>query len=100
LITLVEKLDAVEKMKDGPEKTAAMTKIREDAIAQGQTGATRLFVGRGDKDEATVTLDDTKGKPRIIMSVDSSGTPALKFLDENGKVIDALPHVADSTPKP
>lgn len=100
LLPLVEKMDAAEKLKDGPEKTAALKKIREEAIAQGQGGATRLFVGRSDKDDATVILNDVKGKPRIIMAVDSAGVPTLRFLDENGKVIDSLPRALDAAPKP
>jgi hypothetical protein len=55
-----------------------------------------VFVGRGPKNEAVVSLADTKGKPRILMSVDGANVPSIQFLDENGKVVYKLP--ADSPP--
>jgi hypothetical protein len=100
LAGIVAKVDTIEKMKDGAEKTEAMTKLQQEAVANGLTGATRVFVGRDDQDNATVILSDTKSKPRIIMSVDTSGAAALKFLDENGKVVDTLPHSAEENKKP
>jgi hypothetical protein len=57
-----------------------------------------VFVGRGTKNEAVVSLSDTKGKPRILLSVDGANVASLQFLDENGKVIYQLP--ADSPPGP
>lgn len=91
LLPLAEKIDEIEKMKDGPEKSAAMKKVREEAVEKGEVGATRLFAGRSDNDDATVMLNDVKGKPRIVMSVESNGTPTLKFMDAEGKVIETLP---------
>lgn len=90
-------IDEIESMKDGPEKTAALTKLREQAVASGITGVARVFVGRGTKNEAVVSLADSKGKPRILMSVDGANVPSLQFLDETGKVIFKLP--ADSPPE-
>jgi hypothetical protein len=81
----------IELMKDGPEKTEAMKKLREKAAASGMGGAQRVFVGRTPKDEAVVSLADAKGKPRISMSVDGAGVPSLQFLDEDGKVVYSLP---------
>lgn len=86
-----KKVEDVELMKDGPEKNEAMKKLREEAVASGMGGVPRVFVGRGVKNEATVTLSDTKGKPRIIMSVDGSDVASLQFLDDNGKTIYTLP---------
>jgi hypothetical protein len=85
------KVSEIEEMPDGPDKTAAMKKLREDAAAQGMGGIPRVFVGRGPKNEATVTLSDTKGKPRILMSVDGSDVASLQFLDENGKTVYTVP---------
>lgn len=81
-----KQVEDVELMKDGPEKTEAMKKIREQAIAQGMGGQERLFVGRMPNDSAVVTLKDTKGRPRLLLSVDDHDVPQLQFLDENGKV--------------
>jgi hypothetical protein len=35
---------------------------------------------------------DTKGKPRIRMSVDGANAASLPFLDEDGKTILSLPN--------
>jgi len=78
-------------MPDGAEKNEAMKKLREEAVASGMGGIPRVFVGRGVKNEATVTLSDTKGKPRIVMSVDGSDVASLQFLDDNGKTVYTLP---------
>jgi hypothetical protein len=85
------KVEDVELMPEGPAKTDAMKKLREEAIAAGAGGVPRVFVGRGPKNEATVTLSDTKGKPRIVMSVDGSDVASLQFLDDNGKTVYTLP---------
>jgi hypothetical protein len=82
----------IELMKDGPEKTEAMKKLREKAVAEGLGGTQRVFVGRTPKNDAAVLLMDTKGKPRIRMAVDSSNAASLQFLDENGKVVFSLPN--------
>lgn len=85
------KVEEIETMPDGPGKTEAMKKLREEALATGMGGIPRVFVGRDTKNNATVTLSDTKGKPRIVMSVDGSDVASLQFLDENGKTIYTLP---------
>jgi hypothetical protein len=74
-----------------------MKKLREQAAASGLSGVSRVFVGRGTKNEAVVSLADTKGKPRILMSVDGENVPSLQFLDENGKVMFKIP--GDSLPE-
>jgi len=84
---LIEKLDTIRAMKDGPEKTEAMKKARES----GEFGAQRVFVGKDSDKNASVMLFDAKGKPRIRMSVDAAGAARLEFLDEAGKVSYALP---------
>jgi hypothetical protein len=91
LAEFAEKLGKIESMEDGPEKTAALKKLREEAAESGLGGASRVFVGRGTKGEAVISLADPKGKPRVLLSVDSEGIPSLKFLDDNGKVTFQLP---------
>lgn len=81
----------IELMKEGPEKTEAMKKLRDKVSASGMGGAQRVFVGRTTKNEAVVNLADTNGKPRIVLSVDGANAPSLQFLDENGKVTYSLP---------
>ncbi|MFC2164325.1 hypothetical protein ACFLT2_04945 [Acidobacteriota bacterium] len=91
LADFAKKLGEIESMEDGPEKTAAIKELRKEAAESGLGGASRVFVGRGRKGEAVVSLADTKGKPRVLLSVDSEGHPSLKFLDDNGKVTFQLP---------
>jgi len=83
---VIEKLAAIEKMSDGPEKTAAMQELR--AIPGG---AERVMVGRDREKAAVIRLSDAKGKPRIRLSVDAMGAARLEFLDDAGKVTYSLP---------
>lgn len=91
LTTLIDQMNALKGMKDGPEKTTAMQKLQQEKTS-GELGASRVFVGRDRKNEATVTLADKTGKPRIVMTVAADGNAQLNFLDATGKVIDSLPH--------
>ena len=75
-------------MADGPEKTAAMQKLRESPAAQA---AERVMVGRDREQSAVVRLSDTKGRQRLRLSVDASGVPKLEFFDDAGKVTFSLP---------
>ena len=94
LADIVDQLSQIESMDDGPEKTAALKKFTEMMTAKGLAGVARIFVGRGEKDEAVVSISDTKGRPRILMSVDEKDVPSLQFLNGEGKVVYRLP--ADS----
>jgi hypothetical protein len=87
---VVDKLTAIEKMSEGPEKTAAMKALRE---MPGAIVADRVMVGRDREQAAVVRLSDVKGRPRIKLSVDAAGVPKLEFLDETGKVTHSLPQV-------
>ena len=98
LIQLVDRFEAVKKMTDGPDKAEATRKL-EQAMAAGEFGADRVFVGKGADGAATVILSDKQSKPRIVMSVDAGGTPKLEFLDKDGKVIDSFPRPAPSPGK-
>jgi len=90
LADFARQVNEIELMKEGPERNAAMKKLRETAVAQGLGGAQRVFVGRTEKNEAVVSLADDKGRPRILISVDAAAA-TLRFLDENGKVTYSLP---------
>jgi hypothetical protein len=88
---LANKIGQLESQPEGPEKAAALKKLTEEAVASGILGVPRIFVGRSTKNEALVSLSDTKGKPRIVMSVDGSDVPSLQFLGADGKVVYTLP---------
>ncbi len=59
--------------------------------------APRVFVGRSIDRAAAIVLSDPQGRPRLRIRVDSSGAPALDFLDQDGRVTFTLP---DSTRRP
>jgi hypothetical protein len=99
LADFARRVNEIELMKEGPERTEAMKKLREAAAAEGLGGAQRVFVGRTEKNESVVSLADTKGRPRILLSVDAAETASLKFLDENGTVILSLPDVSKKSPR-
>lgn len=83
---VIDKLVAIEKMSEGPEKAAAMKELRATP-----GGAERVMVGRDREQAAVVRLSDANGKPRIKLSVNVAGVPKLEFLDEAGKVTYSLP---------
>jgi hypothetical protein len=85
---VVDKLQAIEKMADGPEKTQAQQKLREMA---GAGVAQRVFVGKTREKAAALTLSDPQGRPRLLLMVDAQGAPKLEFLDEKGAVVQRLP---------
>lgn len=91
LAGFARRLNEIELMDEGPNRTEAMKKLREAAAAQDLGGAQRVFVGRTENDEAVVSLADAKGRPRVLMSVGAAAAATLKFLDEDGRVTYSLP---------
>lgn len=53
-------------------------------------GGQRIWVGRDDRDAASVSLTDAKGKKRIRMQVAADGTPSLAFFDGEGHLVQEL----------
>lgn len=50
-------------------------------------GGQRIWIGRHEPGNASVSLTDARGKDRIVMQVASDGTPGLKFFDAEGHLI-------------
>jgi hypothetical protein len=90
LTELLDRLAAIKKMPDGPDKAAAVKRLEQ----AGGT-ATRVVVGTSDTKAAVVVLADARGRPRLRLTVEASGDPRLEFLDETGKVTHRLPPGAD-----
>jgi hypothetical protein len=81
---LMEKVQAIRAMPDGPAKDSAQKAL---LVIDGQPlAAPRLFAGRDRDRTAIVRLSDPEGRTRLRMSVDSTGVPSIEFLDEDGKV--------------
>jgi len=60
------------------------------ALAERGLGAHRVFLGSRDR-TAELRLQDTEGRTRIRLSVDSLDVPGLEFLDESGAVVWRVP---------
>jgi hypothetical protein len=80
--------EAIEKA-GGEEKERLERKMRE-AVARGEYGAQRVFVGSVDR-TAMVRLRDTAGRNRVRLYVDPANVARMEFLDEDGKVVYAIP---------
>ncbi len=85
---VIDKLQAIQKMPEGPEKTQAMQKLRETS---GAGAAQRVFVGKTRDKAAALTLSDAQGRARLQLMVDAQGLSRIEFLDEKGKVLQRLP---------
>ena len=83
---VIEKMAAIEKMSDGPEKSAAENELR--AMPHG---VERVTVGRDRDSVAMLRFSDAKGRARIKLWVDASGTAKLEFFDEAGQVTRSFP---------
>jgi hypothetical protein len=87
LSELIKQLNDANKLAAGPERDAAIAKIRTSA----PPGPRRVFVGKNSDRAALVALSDANGKPRLTLTVDAAGNPRIEFLDESGAVIARLP---------
>lgn len=79
------------RMPDGPEKTRRLQQLRESPVGEAGKSMTRVFVGRTVDRSAQLQLSDPTGRPRLRLTVDSLGVPALEFLDEGGRAIRRYP---------
>jgi len=93
IFDLVRERDSIMKLPDGPAKTAALEKWRGPRNGV-PLSAERVYLGREMDRAAVLRLKDPQGRDRIRMTVDSTGTPGLEFLDENGKVMQRFPNGA------
>ena len=93
IFDLVQQRDSIQRMPDGPAKTAALERLMapRDGVP---LAAQRVYVGRDPSKSAMVNLSDPQGRVRIRMAVDSLGRASLDFLDENGRVTHSLPGTA------
>ena len=93
---VVDKLQAIQKMPDGPEKTQAMQKLRETS---GTGASQRVFVGKTREKAAALALSDPQGRTRAQLIVDAQGAARLEFLDEKGVVVQSIPPQATKNTK-
>jgi len=78
-------------MPEGPEKD----RLLKELIYSGAFGFERMFLGRNPEGQPTIALNDSKGRPRLRLSVDSADIPRIEVLDERGRVVHTLPSTSD-----
>ena len=82
---------AFQALPDGPEKTRRLQALRASPIGEAGKSTPRVFVGKTPDRSSMLLLADPAGRPRIRLTVDSAGTPAMDFLDETGRTVRRYP---------
>lgn len=85
ILELYDRVQAVRRMPEGPEKQKAMQELAKLG------GAGRLFVGKIPNEHAVVALSDAQGRTRLRLVVEPAGAARIEFLDEAGKVTSTVP---------
>jgi hypothetical protein len=88
---LLDEMMKAVKLPEGPRRDSAMQSLQKLAVDSGLTPASRILIGKGAERAASVRLNDPAGHTRILLRVDSLGTPTMQFLDANGKVTYEIP---------
>ena len=83
-LTRSDRLDSIGRLETREEKVAAYRQMRADSLLSRD----RMFVGKTLDDEVGVFINDGSGRPRIKIFVDTTDTPRLIFLDEEGREMD------------
>ncbi len=76
----------LQSMPEGPEKDSLLKELMDS----GAFGCVRMFLGRTSEGLPTIALNDSKGRPRLRLSVDSADCPSIEVLDESGTVVHTL----------
>jgi hypothetical protein len=82
-------MQLIEKNRDLP-KGRQQTALADFLKSRPQPQS-RLFLGRKADRSAALILKDPEGRDRIVLKVDTDGTPSLQFLDASGKVLNEVP---------
>lgn len=74
-----------------PQRDSALQQLRRRFMREGKFEIKRLFAGEVGR-TAILRLNDTRGRTRIRMIVDSLDMARLEFLDDRGNVTHRLPN--------
>ena len=87
--SISELVALTDRIKDLPEdqKKAEIAKFKKDHPMPHR----RLFLGRSEDKSVSLRLKDVDGRDRAILEVAADGSPVLRFLDKDGKLISQLP---------
>jgi hypothetical protein len=90
ILSMVKERDSIRALPDSARRAEALR-----AWAAPRDGqplfAQRIVIGRDPTRSAVIALADPMGRPRLRMSVDSTGAASLDFLDEQGNVTARFP---------
>jgi hypothetical protein len=75
----------------GPEKTRRLQQLRDSPVGEAGKSTLRVFVGKTPDRSSVLLLADPAGRPRMRLTVDSTGAPAMDFLDETGRTVRRYP---------
>jgi hypothetical protein len=78
-----------ERVKEFPEKErkAEISKF----FSERESAHPRLYLGKTDNGAVSLRLDDRQGRDRLVIEVAPDGTPAVRFLNEDGKETGRIP---------
>jgi hypothetical protein len=79
------------------QRDSALQQLRQRFVRDGKFEIKRLFAGEIGRD-AVVRLNDTRGRTRIRLIVDSLDVARIEFLDARGAVIQRIPESAARMP--
>jgi hypothetical protein len=82
---------AFQALPDGPEKTRRLQQLRDSPVGEAGKSTLRVFVGKTPDRSSVLLLADPAGRPRMRLTVDSTGAPAMDFLDETGRTVRRYP---------
>ena len=82
---------AFQALPDGPEKTRRLQQLRNSPVGEAGRSMTRVFVGKTPDRSAVLMLADPTGRARLRLTVDSTDTPSIDFLDETGRIVHHYP---------
>ncbi|MCI0434519.1 MAG: hypothetical protein L0271_12895 [Gemmatimonadetes bacterium] len=90
-VSIHELVSLIQASRQGAEPGRAEATQRLQQLQQsGTLGAQRIFLGSQDR-MAALRINDTQGRPRIRMYVDSANAARLEFLNERGEVVESWP---------
>ncbi len=87
--SIAELVAVLDRVKDLPkdQKNAEIEKFMKNHPMPHR----RLFLGRAEDKSVSLRLKDADGNDRAVLEVEADGSPVLRFLDKEGKVISQLP---------
>lgn len=85
---ITEMLESAQRIRGLPEEQRAAE--WEKFASTHPQGRNRIIFGRYDG-TVLLRMKDTKERDRLVIQVQADGTPLIKFLDQDGKVISQLP---------